>query len=176
MNYTTHDNTILSSITGEIVEYTCITDIADGIYESYESSVINNALVIIKIIRTVENYVTKYEITELTEQEILNYLETIKPPLSEPKPFDWEDYERKLNKIQESWFLNIITNKPYEYTSFYELSLWTEHPNYGDEAKMFIELWWSSWSVLKQHLQTVNEETANINNFITQLNQLYGNQ
>ena len=55
MQYITYDGTILTSIAGQIVSYTCITDIADGVYESYESSVIDDELVIIKIVRTVNN-------------------------------------------------------------------------------------------------------------------------
>lgn len=175
MQYITYDGTILTSIAGQIVSYTCITDITDGVYESYESSVIADELVIIKIVRTVNNFETTYEITELTQQEIEDYFESTKPPLPEPIPFDWDAYKQQLNEIQEEWFLNIITADPYEYSSFYELSLWVTHPTYGNEAQLFIQLWWDSWDLLKQHLLTVTEETADIQTFINQLNDLYAN-
>jgi|LakMenE01Jun11ns_1017448.scaffolds.fasta_scaffold9490510_2 hypothetical protein len=175
MQYTTYDGIILTSIAGQIVSYTCITDIADGIYESYESSVIDNELVIIKIVRTVNNFETTYEITQLTQQEIQDYFESTKPPLPEPIPFDWDAYKQQLNEIQEEWFLNIITADPYEYSSFYELSLWVTHPTYDNEARLFIKLWWDSWDVLTEHLSTVTEETADIQIFINKLNDLYGN-
>jgi hypothetical protein len=133
MQYTTYDGIILTSIAGQIVSYTCITDIADGIYES------------------------------------------TKPPLPEPIPFDWDAYKQQLNEIQEEWFLNIITADPYEYSSFYELSLWVTHPTYDNEARLFIKLWWDSWDVLTEHLSTVTEEKADIQIFINKLNDLYGN-
>jgi hypothetical protein len=127
------------------------------------------------IVRTVNNFETTYEITELTEQEIQDYFESTKPPLPEPIPFDWDAYKQQVNETQEEWFLNIITADPYEYSSFYELSLWVNHPTYGNEAQVFIQLWWDSWDLLKQHLSTVTEETADIQTFINQLNDLYAN-
>ena len=112
---------------------------------------------------------------ELIEcKEIEDYFESTKPPLPEPIPFDWDAYKQQLNETQEEWFLNIITADPYEYSSFYELSLWVNHPTYGNEAQLFIQLWWDSWDLLKQHLSTVTEETADIQTFINQLNNLYG--
>ena len=82
MTYPAIDGTIIHSNPNQPVTYTCNSDaFPDGIYESLETTSAMNQYGIkqIKIVRTVENNVVLYTITESTNAELEAYLESLKP-------------------------------------------------------------------------------------------------
>jgi hypothetical protein len=178
MQYTTPDGTILVSNKDNPVTYTCdVTDIADGVYESYESSYVEDELCIIKIIRTVVNSSLTITIEELNAEEKQAFLEQIEEEIyNEPEEvFDKSTYARKVNELHESWFLGIITKEPYDYISYSELCIWLQSDEYADEARMFIDLWINSCELIKSHIETATSDDS-MANLLTDLNTLfYGN-
>ena len=79
MEYTTNDGTILVSKPNEQVTHTCSVNIADGIYESLETTSAGTEIGIkqIKIKRVVNSGICEYTITESTNEELINYKSTI---------------------------------------------------------------------------------------------------
>jgi hypothetical protein len=82
MKYTAIDGTILDSNPNQPVTHTCNSnEFPDGIYESFETTSALNQYGIkqIKIVKTVENNIVSYAITESTNAELEAYLESLKP-------------------------------------------------------------------------------------------------
>lgn len=80
MTYTAYDGTMLTSSSKPVI-YSCdCSGIVDGIYESVETTGADTPIGIqqIKIKREVNNNVMTTTITESTEQELIDYLESLK--------------------------------------------------------------------------------------------------
>lgn len=80
MKYKTEDGNEILSEPGKEVIYRCDSEFNDGIYTSYETEGAATELGIrqIKIVRKVENKECTYTITESTEEELKQYLNSIK--------------------------------------------------------------------------------------------------
>ena len=79
MEYKVNDGTILVSTPNKEVKHTCDVNIADGIYESLETTSAGTEIGIkqIKIKRVVNNGVCEYTITESTNEELIAYKQTL---------------------------------------------------------------------------------------------------
>jgi len=79
MEYKANDGTILVSKANEEVKHTCNVSIADGIYESFETTSAGTEIGIqqIKIKRVVNNGSCEYTITESTNEELISYKQTL---------------------------------------------------------------------------------------------------
>lgn len=94
--------------------------------------------------------------------------------IGEIEPFeiqapDWnkEAYEQELNAAHDRWFEAIY--RPLEYKSAEEIALWEDEEEFAEEANSLKGLYKTSWCLVKAHLTTVTEETANVEAFIQSL-------
>jgi hypothetical protein len=86
MKYKAIDGTILESNSNQTVTYTCDVDNhAEGVFISYETYPSSSPIGIqqIKIVRTVIGNQMTIEITESTEQELLDYINQIQNQIEE---------------------------------------------------------------------------------------------
>lgn len=81
--------------------------------------------------------------------------------------FDKNAYEKELNIAYDAWFNSIIA--PLEYRSPEEISLWISDEDFHQEAVALNNLYVQSWKMLKQHLEEVTQETADVEAFINTL-------
>lgn len=84
-----------------------------------------------------------------------------------PTVWDKDAYERELNAAHDRWFEAIYL--PLEYKSAEEIALWEDDEEFAEEANSLKGLYKTSWLLVKAHLATVTEVTANVDAFIQSL-------
>jgi hypothetical protein len=77
MKYPAPDGHIIESSPNGPVTYTCPVDWSDGQYVSYESTMSVNGLKQIHILRSVDQGICTFTITEMTAQEIQEYIQNL---------------------------------------------------------------------------------------------------
>jgi len=89
--------------------------------------------------------------------------------LEESRKIVWDKdaYEQELNAAHDRWFEAICL--PLEYKSAEEIALWEDDEEFAEEANSLKGLYKTSWRLVKAHLATVTEATANVDAFIQSL-------
>jgi hypothetical protein len=84
--------------------------------------------------------------------------------------FDKKAYCRFINDLHDDLFKNYY--EPLDYVSKEEITMWLNNETYSAEATILLEWYWLTWELIKQHLETVTEETADAELFINNLPKL----
>ena len=71
-----------------------------------------------------------------------------------------ESHISEISRLHDELFNSILVQ--HNYTSFAELSIWTQEPTneYYTEANAIKEWYRSTWMAIKEYSETVTEETA----------------
>jgi hypothetical protein len=84
--------------------------------------------------------------------------------------FDINQYTIEVNQLHDDLFKSYY--EPLDYVSKEEIAIWVDNPTYSAEATILLDWYWLTWELIKQHLETVTEETADAETFINNLPKL----
>lgn len=89
--------------------------------------------------------------------------------------WDKQSYSKEVNNAHSNWYMAIYSKKPeYDYEDQGEIVMYLYHEDESlrNQAKYLTDLWFQSVDMLYAHLNTVTEETADVEEFIQTLNTL----